>query len=185
MTADNPRPSNVFSLAQRLLNPVLRHWPWVALAVCLAVLAAAHAFETFGRLAPCELCLKARGVYWAAAAVAGVLGVLRLTPLKPSPWANLLLAAIFVGGAALGVYHSGVEWHFWPGPKSCTGGNVQVSLADMTRLLHGGPVAAPACDKASWRLFGLSMAGWNVLISLKLAVYSVLAAQMAKPEARP
>jgi disulfide bond formation protein DsbB len=166
------------------VNPVLRHWPWVALVSCLLLLGAAHAFETFGRLAPCELCLKARSIYWAAAAVALVLGVLRLTPLKPPVWSTLLLAAIFVGGAALGAYHSGVEWHFWPGPKSCTGGNVQVSLADMSRLLNGGPVAAPACDKAAWRFLGLSMAGWNVLISLKLAVLSALAARIATPETR-
>ena len=185
MTASHTLPPTPFSGIPGLVNPFLRHWPWVALLSCLAVLGAAHAFETFGRLAPCELCLKARGLYWAAAAVAGVLGVLRLTPLKPPPWTNLLLAAIFLGGVALAVYHSGVEWHFWPGPKSCTGGNVQVSLADMSRLLNGGPVAAPACDKAAWRFLGLSMAGWNVLISLKLAVLSVLAARAPTPEARP
>ena len=62
---------------------------------------------------------------------------------------------------------------------------MQVSLADMSRLLNGGPVAAPACDKAAWRFLGLSMAGWNVLISLKLAVLSVLAARAPTPEARP
>ena len=184
MTAGHPRSERASSPVRGAAALVLRHWPWAALSACLAVLAAAHAFETFGRIAPCELCLKARGVYWAAAAAAGVLGVLRLTPLKPPAWALLPLAAIFVGGAALGAYHSGVEWHFWPGPKSCTGGNVQVSLADMTRLLHGGPVAAPACDKASWRFLGLSMAGWNVLISLTLAACSVLAARAAPTEAR-
>ena len=165
------------------MNPFLRHWPWVALVSSLLMLAIAHAFETFARLSPCELCLKAREIYWVAAGVAAVLVLARLTPLKIGRAANLLLAAVFLCGVALAAYHSGVEWHFWPGPKSCTGGAVEVSVADMTRLLNGGPVAAPACDKAAWRWLGLSMAGWNVLISLTLTVLSLLAARTPKPEA--
>ncbi len=166
------------------MNPVLRHWPWVALASCLAVLGAAHAFETFGHLAPCELCLKARAIYWAAAATAAVGGLLGLTPLKPARWANVLLAMVFLAGVGLGVYHAGVEWKFWAGPASCTGGHVQVSTADLTRLLNGGPIAVPACDKAAWRFLGLSMAGWNVPISLTLAALSALAFSVSRPEAR-
>jgi disulfide bond formation protein DsbB len=155
----------------------------VALIFSLLMLAIAHGFETFARLAPCELCLKAREIYWAAAGVAAVLALSRLTPLKVPRASNLLLAAVFLGGTALAAYHAGVEWHFWSGPKSCTGGNVQVSLADMTRLLNGGPVAAPACDKAAWSWLGLSMAGWNFLVSLTLTVLSALAARTPTLEA--
>jgi disulfide bond formation protein DsbB len=155
----------------------------MALASSLSMLAIAHGFETFGRMAPCELCLKARAIYWVAAGVALVIAVARRPPLRVGPAANLFLALAFLGSAALAGYHAGVEWHFWPGPKSCTGGAVEVSLADMTRLLNGGPVAAPACDKAAWRWLGLSMAGWNAIISLKLTVLSVLAACAPSREA--
>jgi disulfide bond formation protein DsbB len=165
------------------VKPLLRHWPWVALLSSLGLLAIAHAFETFGRLAPCELCLKERQVYWVAASVAGVGGLLTLTPLKLRRGVNALLALIFLGGTLLAAYHAGVEWKFWPGPASCSGGHVQVSAADMARLLNGGPIAAPACDKPAWVFLGISMAGWNALISLKLTVLSALAALARPPEA--
>lgn len=147
------------------------------------MLAIAHAFETFGRLAPCELCLHEREVYWVAAGVAAAGSAASLTSLKTGRWTDGALALIFLGGAVLAGYHAGVEWKFWPGPASCTGGLVQVSGADLARMLNGGPIAVPQCDKPAWVFLGLSMAGWNALISLKLTVLSVLAAIAAQPKA--
>lgn len=158
-----------------LLDPILRRWPWAALAASLAMLGAAHAFETFGRLAPCELCLKERLAYWIAAGVAVAGIVLSRTPARLPRLSSAVLALVFLASGALAAYHAGVEWKFWPGPASCTGGTVQVTAADLSRLLHGGPVGAPACDKAAWVFLGLSMAGWNALISLGLAALSLLA----------
>jgi disulfide bond formation protein DsbB len=148
----------------------------VALVASLVVLAIAHAFETFGRLAPCELCLKERQVYWLAAGLALIGGGLSLTPLKPGRWVSAVLALVFLGGAALAGYHTGVEWKFWPGPAACTGAHVQVSTADLARMLKGGPIGIPACDKPAWVFLGVSMAGWNALISLGLAALSAMAA---------
>ena len=153
-----------------------RYWPWLALLACAAMLGAAHAFETFGRLAPCELCLKERQVYWVTGGVAAVGSLLTLTPPRIRRVVCGVLAVAFLFGAGLAGYHAGVELHFWPGPAACTGGNVQVSAADMARLLNGGPIAVPACDKPAWVFLGLSMAGWNALISLGLALASAGAA---------
>jgi disulfide bond formation protein DsbB len=158
------------------VKQLLKSWPWVALIASLALLATAHAFETFGRLAPCELCLKERSVYWLAASIAVAGLLLDLSPLRPGRWVSAALALVFLGGAALAAYHAGAEWKFWPGPASCTGGHVEVSTADMARLLHGGPIGVPACDKPAWVFLGVSMAGWNALISLGLAMSSALAA---------
>jgi disulfide bond formation protein DsbB len=158
------------------VKSVLRHWPWEALVASLLVLAIAHAFETFGRLAPCELCLKERQVYWLAAGLALIGGALSLTPLKPGRWASAVLTLVFLGSAALAAYHTGVEWKFWAGPAACTGAHVQVSTADLARMLNGGPIGVPACDKPAWVFLGLSMAGWNVLLSLGLAGLSLMAA---------
>jgi disulfide bond formation protein DsbB len=68
-----------------------------------------------------------------------------------------------------------VEWKFWPGPTACAGGSGGVSVADMQALLSGARVRAPACDQAPWIFAGLSMAGWNALISLGLAALSLAA----------
>ena len=173
-----PLPPSRFSVISPVVKPILRHWPWAALLGSLLMLAIAHAFETFGRLAPCELCLKERQVYWVAAAVAAGGAILGLTPLRVGRWVCAVLALIFLGGAALATYHAGAEWKFWPGPASCAAGNVQVSAADLSRLLRGGPIAVPACDKAAWVFMGISMAGWNALISLALAALSAMAASL-------
>ncbi len=165
------------------VKPILRHWPWLALLASLVVLAIAHAFETFGRMAPCELCLKERQVYWLAAALAAIGAGLGLSPLKPGRWVSAVLALVFLGSAVLAAYHAGVEWKFWPGPAACTGAHIQVSVADLTRLLRGGPIGIPACDKPAWVFLGLSMAGWNTLVSLGLACLSTMAALASPSEA--
>jgi disulfide bond formation protein DsbB len=144
----------------------------VAFTACLVILAVAHAFETFGRLAPCELCLKERQVYWAAAAIALVGGLALLRIRRARTWTCLILALVFLGGALLAGWHAGVEWKMWPGPESCTGTHVRITAADMQRLLRGGAMAIPRCDKPAFVFLGLSMAGWNAVVSLVLAVLS-------------
>ncbi len=162
------------------MTAILARWPWAALVLSLSALGIAHGAETFGHLAPCELCLKAREIYWLAAGVslAGALLVWRAPRL--SPWVCGALGLIFLGGAVLGVYHAGVEWKLWPGPQACTGGHVRVSVADMERLLKGGAMSIPRCDKPAFVFLGLSMAGWNAVVSLALAAASVAAAQVSR-----
>ena len=153
-----------------------REWPIWALGAALLMLAAAHAFETFGHMLPCTLCLKQREIYWLAAAVAAAGVLARFTPMdRPLiRFVNLALAALFLFEAFVAGYHAGVEWKWWPGPAACSGGST-VSAADIAALLRGGPRTPPACDKPAWVFLGLSMAGWNFLVALGLAAYSVLA----------
>ena len=162
-------------------------WPAFAALASAAMLAAAHAFETFGGYAPCGLCLHQREVYWAALAVAAAGWILvRAKRLAPEVLA-LLLAALFAASLVLAAFHAGVEWKWWPGPTTCSGGGVgPVALDDLSGLLTGERVRPPACDEAAWRLLGLSMAGYNALISLGLAALGFLAA-FARPtlERRP
>lgn len=160
------------------LYPLLRRWPVVALIISAAMLAAAHAFETFGHLAPCHLCLKQREAYWAAMAVAAVGVALSLSPwrARAARLVAFALALVFAYGAGWAIYHAGAEWKFWPGPQSCSGVATRVNPADLEALLKGAKIgAAPACDKAAWVFLGLSMAGWNALVSLGLCGLSVLA----------
>jgi disulfide bond formation protein DsbB len=160
-----------------MLRPFLDRWRLVALLASGAMLAIAHAFQTFGGLAPCELCLKQRTVYWVAAAVAALAMIAVRTPGGPrlrqaSCW---LLALVFLTGAGVAAYHAGAEWKFWPGPASCSGGGT-VTVAALKDLMNGGGVKMPACNKPAWVFLGISMAGWNVVASLILAALSAAAA---------
>ena len=164
-----------------LITWCLRNWPLVAALSSLLMLGIAHAFETFGHLAPCTLCLKAREVYWVALTV-GAVGFAAQTVLKDDRarrLASLPLAAIFLFGIGVAIYHAGAEWKFWPGPKTCASGAIP-HLTSLDAVLQGDKIKAPSCDEAAWVFLGLSMAGWNALISLKLFVYSLLAARLKR-----
>jgi disulfide bond formation protein DsbB len=157
-----------------LIATILRHWPALAFVTSAAMLAIAHAFETFGHLAPCTLCLYERQVYWLAlpAAAAAFIAAQGVTPRVLTPWIGWVLTLVFAVGAGIAIYHAGAEWKFWPGPTTCSGTGASVSAAGLADLMHGAKVAAPRCDKAAWVFLGLSMAGWNALISLKLTGWS-------------
>ncbi|HZZ32876.1 MAG TPA: disulfide bond formation protein B [Phenylobacterium sp.] len=167
-----------------LLRPFLDRWRLVALLVSAAMLGVAHAFQTFGGLAPCELCLKQRTVYWVAGGIAAAAMILVRMPGGPRWRAATcwLLALVFLVGAGVAGYHAGAEWKFWPGPQSCSGGGA-VTMASLKNLLNGGGVTMPACDRPAWVFLGISMAGWNCLASVVLVGLSVAAAlrEQAKP----
>jgi disulfide bond formation protein DsbB len=161
-----------------LFNPLLRHWPLWALLASAVLLAIAHAFQTFGGLQPCTLCLQQRDVYWTAMAVAALAIIAERTPAKRAlqPIFAVLLIGAFAAGAAIAARHAGAEWKWWPGPATCSGGGSGgVNAAALSALMHGAKIAAPRCDEAAWVFLGLSMAGWNCLTSLGLAGMSLAA----------
>jgi disulfide bond formation protein DsbB len=158
-----------------LIGTILRSWLVLALATSAAMLAIAHAFEIFGHLPPCTLCLYQRDVYWTALPIAAVGVVIERTPLgRLAAPAGVLLTATFLVGAGIAIWHAGAEWKFWPGPKACSSAAGSASAAGLAALMNGAKIAIPHCDQAPWRFLGLSMAGWNALISLKLAGWSAV-----------
>ena len=177
MTANALSPAP--GLIDRALALVRPCWLPVAALVAAAMLAAAHAFQYFG-YEPCALCLRQREIYWAALAVA--LGGVAVTRGDGRRVVALALGGLFVTGLTVAVYHAGAEWAWWPGPLTCAGSMGPVSASAMGDLLGGAAVHPPACDHADWRLAGLSMAGWNVLISAGLACVSLaLAFRRVRP----
>lgn len=162
-----------------MLKPFLDRWRLCAVLVAAAMLATAHAFETFGGYAPCTLCLRQREVYWTILGLGLAFMILVRMPGGPR-WRETtcwVLGLAFLVGCGLAVYHAGAEWKFWPGPQACaSGGANAVNPADLAAFLGGEKVRPPACDEAPWVFAGLSMAGWNALISLGLAGLSVVAA---------
>lgn len=157
-----------------LTASILKHWPGLAFIVSAAMIAGAHAFETFGHLPPCELCLHQREVYWIALPVTALaFAASRWRPLRTlAPWLGAVMALIFAGGTLLAGYHAGVEWHFWPGPEVCSGARTAVTAQALGELLRHATLEPPRCDTAAWRLLGLSLAGYNALISAALTGWS-------------
>lgn len=166
-----------------------RWWTAFALAASLAMLGAAHAFERFGGLAPCNLCLKQREVYWGAVAIALVATLWHVISRgsRGTPRiAAFLLAVVFATGTITAVFHMGGELKWWELPATCAGGG-GVNLESLAALALGtGPIEKPVfCDAVAWRFLGVSMAGWNALISAALAVFSLLAAKRPKDARAP
>jgi disulfide bond formation protein DsbB len=157
-----------------LAHRILAHWPLLALLASAAMLAIAHGFERFGHLAPCTLCYYQRDVYWTALPIAALAWLAsRISMTRIAPLLGGLLALTFLAGLGIAVWHAGAEWKFWPGPKACSGASGGASVAGLKALMQGGSFVAPHCDEAAWRFLGLSMAGWNALISAKLAAWTL------------
>ena len=140
----------------------------------VAILLAALAFQHLGGVAPCELCYYQRIAY----ATAGVLALLAL-PAGQRPLAAWLLAlaglALLVNVGIAG-YHVGVEQLWWAGTQGCSGD--QVGSAASVDQLRAQIMAAPVvrCDEVAWSLFGISLAGYNMPMSLALGAFAFLAA---------
>ncbi|MCA3561355.1 MAG: disulfide bond formation protein B [Aestuariivirga sp.] len=134
--------------------------------VAFATIAGAWGFEYYGYL-PCELCLKQRWAYYTGMPLA--LLVALLGPQNPglAKAGLMLLAVLWLGSMAFGIYHSGVEWKWWPGPATCT------AQAGFTGGLPDLSKPAVLCDTPAIRLLGLSLAGWNAAISLGLALVAI------------
>jgi disulfide bond formation protein DsbB len=140
------------------------------------MLGGAFAFQVIGGLAPCHLCLLQR---WPHAA-AVLIGLLALALARSSAGVQRLLA--FLGAlaalttAALGLYHTGVERAWWQGPDTCTSGDIgSVSADQLLDQILAAPIVR--CDEVAWAMGGLSMASWNMLASLALALIWLLAAR--------
>lgn len=137
-----------------------------------ATLAGAWFFQLVIGLAPCPLCLEQRLPYYVGVPVA--LGAAGLAWAGKNAQARVFLAlagTLMAFGAVLAAYHAGVEWKFWAGPATCSGaGPVQGGMGAGGLLSQLDAVRVVRCDEAPWRLLGLSLAGYNVLIAATLAL---------------
>ena len=138
--------------------------------VAAATLAGAWFFQLVLDIRPCPLCLEQRYAYYLALPlallVAFAAGRGAPRPVVLAGFAVLLLAAL--ANAWLGGYHAGVEWKFWEGPTDCSGPVADLGSAG-TLLQRLDTVKVIRCDEVQWRFLGISLAGYNVLISLVMA----------------
>lgn len=147
----------------------------LVLAGAAVTLAGAWTMQALG-YEPCELCLKQRTPYYAALPLAAAaIFLARDGRLAATKALLAALAAIFFASAIFAGYHAGVEWRFWPGPADCTGDFVKPATMEAFRKqLQQARVVR--CDEASLRILGLSLAGWNVLVSAGLSLMAGLGA---------
>ena len=138
-------------------------------AFSAALMAGALAFQYLGGLAPCEMCEWQRWPHIAAAIVGLGGGALLTSGAIDAKYARVILGltiALIAVSGALAVYHAGVEWKWWAGPEACTGARVEFTGLD--NINERGNVR---CDIVQWRLFGLSLAAYNALLSFAAAAF--------------
>ena len=149
--------------------------PAAVALVSAAVLATAYVSQYVFGLQPCTLCLWQRYPYMATI-VLGLIGAAvshRPTARRASVF---LAAATFMAGAGMAGFHVGVEQGWWEGLPGCSMPAIDkdMSVADLRRALEARSEVVP-CDEPAWTFFGISMAGYNALVSLLLAAGSLVA----------
>ena len=131
--------------------------------VAFATVAGAWIFEYFG-YAPCELCLKQRWIYYVGVPLALIVALLAPGNPRLARMGLMLLGVVWLASMVFGIYHSGVEWKWWPGPATCTAqAGFSGGLPDLSK-------PAVLCDTPAIRILGPSLAGWNAVISLGLVL---------------
>lgn len=153
-------------------------------AFAAAMLGGALAFQYIGGLAPCVLCLYQRWPH----AVAIILGMLAVAVLRRNPkaarWLTRLGGVALLVTAGIGFYHVGVEQLWWEGTAACGSTAAPDSLEALKAQLMAQPIVR--CTDIAWEMFGISMAGYNFLLSaaagLLAIVLSIPRVQMDRPE---
>lgn len=150
----------------------------IALLLALAsaaMLAAAFWFQFYRGLDPCPLCLAQRWAHAASLAI-GLVTALVATR-RSAPVLLALLGLAFLAGAGIAGYHVGVEQHWFESAFCGSGDVVAQTVEDLKALLMDTEVAR--CDEIAWSLLGISMAGYNLIVSAALAAVAFIAARWA------
>jgi disulfide bond formation protein DsbB len=145
--------------------------------IAAATLAGAWFLQLVMDIRPCPLCLEQRYTYYAVIPLAALLAI---AAAKGAPRAALvaglgIIALATLGNAGLATYHTGVEWGFWKGPTDCTGPLLDLGNAG-SLLQHLDTVKVVRCDEVQWKFLGLSLAGYDVLISLLMSAIAACGA---------
>ncbi len=147
---------------------------------CFMIMMAAY-FQYVLGLAPCTMCYWQRAPHWVVIVLA-IISILPSPPLKILPLKQIVKPRLFLGvmmavliiGAGIAAWHAGVELKILPGPTACSSGGIfDGDPSDVLDRVLSAPVVR--CDEPTWSLFGISMAGWNGLISIAMAAAAALA----------
>jgi len=152
--------------ADRIPAPILA-------AISAVTLATVYASQYIGGLQPCQLCLYQRWPWWLALALC----IVAMLPVLSANSRALLVGLAGVSvltGAGIAIFHVGVEQHWWPGLASCSAaGQTPASFEQMQQMMQQ---PAASCDEPAWTLFGISMAGYNAILSIVVGLWAVVTA---------
>lgn len=145
----------------------------IAAAGSAALLLGALGFQYIGEMPPCKMC------YWQRYPHVAAVGIGLLALLFPGAILPYLGALALLVTAGIGIFHAGVERGLWEGPTTCTSQSIEgLSADELLNQILTAPVVR--CDEIPWEMFGLSMAGWNAVVSLGLASLWIAAARSAR-----
>lgn len=140
----------------------------ISFVLGLATIAGAWGSQIFGGLVPCELCWEQRNPYYVGLPILLLLLLLWNRLPRTLVVAGLaVVALIFVWSTYLGAHHAGVEYGFWPGPTACSGVGVEVKFEDLQNI---NATRVVPCDAVQFEIFGVSLAGFNALISAAIVL---------------
>src|SRR3954468_15592182 len=159
----------------------MRVFAGFVLAASAVVLGAALYSQYFGGLAPCELCLLQRWP-WAVVITISIVALF-VGHRRSLPWVALVLGLVFLASIGFAFYHLGVEQHWFAGPSACTPSPAApTTLEEMRQRILSAQVVR--CDAVQWSFYGVSLAGWNLLASLAMAVICAAVFWYARPVRR-
>lgn len=148
----------------------------VIVAASLLLLGGAFFFQYVMGLKPCVLCLYQRAPH-AVAFAFGLLVVLlawRFKKQKPAALVIFLCALVYLVSTSLGIYHTGVEQHWWVSAfEACSAPGISIGSDKLLSQIESAP--AIRCDAIAWQMFGISMAGYNALLSFAMMIYCAAA----------
>ena len=159
----------------KLMSNILtaRNWPILALLLSLSLWLGALGFQHIGGMHPCQMCYWQRHAHQSVLVLAAF-ALLAKYGLKTDKWDRtflILIGLAFLVSFGLGSWHAGVEYKWWPGPQSCSGGKLEINATDILDAFNK-PAKLPSCGDVPWSMFGISMAGYNAIISIGAAVMS-------------
>ena len=139
--------------------------PWLVLAGPVAILGSALLSQYVGGLNPCPMCIWQR---WPHAIAIALAVIVLLIGRKGAP-IYLLIALVLLVGAGIGAFHAGVEQGWWEGPSTCSGGDIgSLSTQELINQIMTAEIVR--CDDIPWSFLGLSMAAWNAVVSVLMAI---------------
>lgn len=168
-------------MLERLTDTAVQNAPKLILAASVIALSGAYGSQIFGGLHPCVLCLYQRVPYALVIALGLIILILEARGRSDlTQWILILAGAAFLVGGGIALFHVGVEQHWWQGTEGCVGTSGATSVEELRAQIMASPVTR--CDEIPWSLFGVSMAGYNVVASLALAGFSFFAASRQERE---